>query len=264
MKFKVAFANIYQGMHFAGEKDGEDVFFGYKPNLYAEYFTKLEADILCLAEVPFRDKDGNSDFLDKLQKNLGYSERKSFVSDDSWLVDGLFYGSSILSRFNFEKYQETKLLNPKLEAINNGVKWVMHDKTVQNALIQINGSLINLHNLHYFPFHHFGASLLDEKFTEIRRGFTELFKNDQTENLLIAGDFNNKGIEIEKAFPELFQEFELEEAIKFNRNDVEKYYEGDDIQVDHLLYTPAAFELVNSSVHDNYSDHPTLVAEFEV
>lgn len=264
MKFRVIFANIYQGMHFAGEKDGEDVFFGYQPHLYVELFKKLDPDILCLAEVPFDNQDGSGPFSSRLQEELGFISSKNYVSDQSWIIEDKFYGSAIFSKYKIVDYSVTPLPNPKLETDRpDGSHWVMHDKAVQKAVIQIDSKRLNVFNLHYFPFHHFGRSLIEDEFIDVRQKLADLVTSKNDEVSLITGDFNNKGNKLEMAFPELFGEGIFTEAIEFDRNKEEKYYEGDGIQVDHILFSPG-LKIIHAEVNDNYSDHPTLIADFDI
>lgn len=264
MKFRVAFANIYQGMHFAGTKDGADVFFGYQPHLYLELFKQLNPDILCLAEMPFESRDDQGQFGTKLQAELGFTSYETYVSDKSWIVEDRFYGSAIFSKHKFVDYSVAPLPNPKLEVTRpDGSQWIMHNKALQKAVVEMGTTKLNIFNLHYFPFHHFGRSLVEPEFAAIRQKLADLVNPQVNEISLVTGDFNNKGVKLDLAFPELLINGTFTEAIEFNRNQTEKYYQGDGIQVDHILFSPG-LQLRHAEVNDNYSDHPTLIADFEI
>ncbi len=264
MRLRVVFANIYQGLHFAGEKDGEDVFFGFKPQLYGELFKNLNPDILCLAEMPFDTEDGQGQFITMLQDELGFASHESYVSNKSWIVEGKFYGSAIFSKHKIVDYAVTTLPNPKLEVIrSDGSHWVMHDKALQKAVISIGQKRLNVFNLHYFPFHHFGRSLMEPEFAVIRQQLADLVNPSKGEISLVTGDFNNKAVKLDAAFPELLATGIFTEAIEYNRLEKEKYYQGDGIQVDHILFS-SGLKRILAEVEDNYSDHPTLIADFEV
>jgi endonuclease/exonuclease/phosphatase family metal-dependent hydrolase len=264
MKLRVVFANMYQGMHFAGEKDGEDVFFGYRPDLHLEFIKSLNPDILCLAEMPFDSEDGSGKFRQELETSLEFRGSEVYVSDKSWIITDKFYGSGIFAKQQFADYKVTTLPNPKLEIDRpDGSHWVMHDKALQQATLQLGDVSLKVSCLHYYPVHHFGRKITEPEFTPIRQALANLIKPEPGQLSIVTGDFNNKNTQIEVAFPEIFANGEFKKAVEYDRNEKEKYYEGDGIQIDHILYSQG-LNLVQADVLDKYSDHATIVVELNV
>lgn len=251
-------------MHFAGEVDKKDLFFKYWPSSYIEYYKETQSDIFCLAEAPLDDEKGNSTFLEAFSKALNLQYYKVYVNDKSWIVEGKWYGTVIFSKFPFISYESFNLPNPKLEVDHaDGTHWIMHDKGAQKAQVEIGNTKINIFNLHYFPVHHFGKRIDDPELQPMRKSLAEILKPQKNEVSIITGDFNNKKVEIEQAFPEIFEGEQIKRAISFNPND---YFEkkGDPTQIDHILYSTTRLKLLDSKVEKSYSDHVGLTASFEI
>jgi endonuclease/exonuclease/phosphatase family metal-dependent hydrolase len=261
---RVVFANIYQGLIYEGKSEKKDVFSKYWPSLYQEQYAALEPDILCLAEVPLDDDHGNSVFLDSLGVAMGAASKYADVHDKSWLVEGKYYGNAIISKYRLTDYQIFKLPNPRLEVDRpDGQHWLLRDKSVQSAVVSIHGRPIRLFNLHYYPIHHFYRNISEPEFIPIRRAFIEQLHLDDTMPKLLTGDFNNNDEELELAFPELFADGALEIAVRFGREQLDSYYTGNH-QMDHILYTPHDFTVVQSEIIRDASDHRGVLAVLEL
>ena len=262
---KLAFQNMYQGMHFAGKNEnGVDIFYKYNPSAYIEYFKDHKLDFLCLAEAPLDTKDGQSLFLDALSTTLDLPHYEAYVNEKSWVVEGKYYGTVILSRYAIDEYETFNLPNPKLEADQpDGSHWVMHDKGAQKAKVTIDGHTVNIYNLHYFPFGHFGRRMEEEEFHPIRQELANIVKPQTDEVAIVCGDFNNRGLEIEVAFPELFDNNLLERTISFIDFDESLARMADKTQVDHVLIT-SGISLVKGQPECNYSDHCGISVELEI
>lgn len=265
MDIKVVFQNLYHGMHFAGEYNSKDHFFKYNPSAYIDYYREFSPDIMCLAEIPLDNEVGDGIFLKKLSKELDLPNYKTYVNEKSWIVEDKYYGTAILSKFPITKYESFNLPNPRLEIDHpDGTHWIMHDKGAQKATLLINETETDVYNLHYFPFHHFNRKINEPEFKESRLKLSNILVSDSSRAALIAGDFNNKGLEIEEAFPELFESTNLRRAITFDRADFEENFEGDNTQIDHILYTANKINLISSKVESNYSDHAGITATFSI
>lgn len=264
MELRVVFQNIYQGMLFAGEKENKSIFYKYNPSAYINYYRNFKPNIVCLAEVPFDDENGNGVFIEKFSKELGLSYLKTYVNEKSWIVEDKYYGTAIFSKFPIKHYESFNLPNPKLEIDHkDGTRWLMHDKGAQKFSIELEDLIVNVFNLHYFPFHHFNRKINEPEFENIRKALADILLPNQNEASLICGDFNNRGVEIEDAFTELFKNEELKRAITFNGVEFEQDFEGYGTQIDHILYTPKFLDLVSSKVEPAYSDHVGLSAIFK-
>lgn len=250
-------------MHFAGERDDVDIFYGYKPSKYIEWFTNNKPDVLCLAEAPLDDGEGNSVFLSELAQKLGGYEYKVYVNDKSWIIEDKHYGTVILSKYPILEYESFNLPNPKLEVEHpDGSHWVMHDKGAQKALIDMSGKKVTVFSLHYFPVHHFKRRIEEEDFIPIRKALAKALTPYEGSESIVCGDFNNRGIHVRKAFPELFESDELSLAVEFDRNEVEPHYSGDGIQIDHILHSKG-LEVANKQVEYTFSDHCALLVDFK-
>lgn len=265
MRIKIMFANVIQGMIHCGYNDKkENVFTGFHPNWYVEYFHKENPDILCMAECIMDDVQAGSQFVDKIALRCQLKYCKNLVGEKAFFIDDKFYGLSVCSRFPVVKYEVAKLPNPKVETIRpNGEHWIMHDKYIQKAIVQLpDGKEINLINTHMFPFQHFNKHFWDDEFAEYRKKWASLLVCNNHKPTIITGDFNTVGITIDKAFPELdiggsMQSLVSYDGIKYNP--VYPY----DTQIEYILASKE-FKLLSAKEDMVYSDHPFLTAEVEI
>ena len=264
MKLKIIFANIMQCMIHCGFNDKkENILAGFHPEKYVAYFAKEQPDILCLAECIMDNSDGKSSFVSTLSKSCKLPYYKNLPGEKAWLVKDKFYGLSICSKFPFLSYEVLKLANPKLKTTKpNGDYWVMHDKYVQKASLEINnGKYIDIINTHMFPFQHFGKNFWDVEFTEFRKQWAKMLL-PTNKNTIIVGDFNTVGISIEKAFPELDIGKNLKSLISYDGRKYQPKYPYN-TQIEYILASKD-FEVVAAKEKMLYSDHPFLIAEVEI
>jgi hypothetical protein len=76
---KIVFANIYQGLLYEGKVGEKDIFSKYWPEAYAEQYAALNPDIICLAEAPMDDEDGNSRFVADFARQMGAVDYRTDV-----------------------------------------------------------------------------------------------------------------------------------------------------------------------------------------
>ena len=115
---------------------------------------------------------------------------------------------------------------------------------------------LTIFNLHYFPFHHFHRQMNEAEFAGIRRELVAILLSSDHTPTIITGDFNNKGLDLQSAFPELFQHDQFRQAVEADTTVV-----GLREQFDHILYTPVFLEVQQSFVEQNYSDHYAVIAD---
>ena len=264
MKLRIIFANIMQCvLHCGFNEKKENISGGFHPEKYIEYFTKEEPDILCLAECIMDNDKGISSFIDKLSKKCDLPYYKNLSAEKAWLVKDKFYGLSICSKFPFLSYKVLKLANPKIETIRpNGDHWVMHDKYIQKASLEIpDGKQVNIINTHMFPFQHFDKHFWDKEFAEYRKQWAKMLK--PTDKIsFITGDFNTVNISIDEAFPELGIDDTLQSLISFDGRKHQPKYPYD-TQIEYILATKD-FKLLSAKEDMCYSDHPFLIVEVEI
>lgn len=265
MRLKVIFANVIQGMIHVGYNDKkENLFTGFHPNKYVEYFEKQQPDILCLAEALMDNQQGDSSFIEKIVNVCGMPYYRNLVGEKAFFVDNKYYGLSICSKFPFTSYQVQKLANPKIETIRpNGDHWVMHDKFIQKVVLDLGkDKTFSLVNTHMFPFQHFNKHFWDDEFASYRAQWAELLKSDNDSLSLITGDFNTVGITIDKAFPELEIGGALQSVVNYEGKMFQPTYLYD-TQIEYILVSSVA-KVVSAKAEMVYSDHPFLIAEIEL
>lgn len=262
---KVIFANICQGLMYEGKKASKDVFSKYWPSAYRAIYLAVKPDIVCLAEVPLDDEFGNSRFLSDFADAMDAADYKADVHEKSWLVEGKFYGNAIISKFRLEEYATLKLPNPRFEIDQpDGSRWILHDKTVQGATIHVEDVSIRLFNLHYFPFHRFNHNMNEPELRPIRTAFIEQLRLKERLPTILTGDFNNADDDLRYAYPELFENGTLADAVQFGSAQFDDYYNGSKSQIDHILYTSQHFSVKSSQVIHDYSDHMGLAVELSI
>lgn len=265
---RVIFENISGGFVLAGDKHGEMVFSRVSLREYIEYFKEYHPDILALSEVHMEDDNVyekntyQSEMVQTISEELELPNYVSFPQSRSHLDTSKFAGLAVLSRFPIVNYQTFLLPNPRLEIDKpDGSHWVMFDKGAQKITLDIMGTLVVVVNLHYFPFHHFGHRMNEAAFADIRRALVDTIMPKDDTPTIITGDFNNKGLSLREAFPELFAYNRFREAVHAETTVV-----GLRDQFDHILYTPGSLDIhhKHSRAERNYSDHFALIAEFNL
>ena len=264
MKLKIVFANVIQGMiHCGYNEKKENIFEGFCPEKYVEYFKKENPDILCMAECLIDDSEGKSGFVRDICKECKYPYYNNLVGEKAFFVKDKFYGLSICSKFPFVSYEVLKLANPQIETIRpNGDHWKMHDKYIQKASLRISeNKVIHITNTHMFPFQHFNKHFWDEEFSSYRRQWAEMLI-PKVGSSLIMGDFNTVGISIKQAFPELKIGDNLQSLVTYDGKKHQPKYPYD-TQIEYILATND-FELLSAKEEMLYSDHPFLIAEIKI
>jgi exonuclease III len=264
MRIKVIFANVIQCMiHCGYNEKKENIFAGFHPEKYVEYFKDENPDILCIAECLMDNIKGDSEFVEHITQSCKLLYYKNLVGEKAFFVENKFYGLSICSRFPFNDYKVLQLANPKIETIRpNGEHWVMHDKYIQKAGLQIKSNQnINITNTHMFPFQHFNKHFWDEEFKEYRNQWAKMLIPDEQTNI-ICGDFNTVGISIDKAFPELQVGNKLNSLVSYDGKRYQPKYPYD-TQIEYILASKDC-KLISAKEEMLYSDHPFLIAEIEV
>jgi endonuclease/exonuclease/phosphatase family metal-dependent hydrolase len=97
----------------------------------------------------------------------------------------------------------------------------------------------------------------EAEFAGIRRELVNILLSREHTPTIVTGDFNNKGLHIQAAFPELFQDDQFRQAVEAETTVV-----GLSEQFDHILYTPASLQVEQGFVKHNYSDHYAVIADF--
>lgn len=251
----VLFANILGGHEYTGTTYGDLSFGDDIIDEYARIIGEQQPDIVSLAEVHL-DNRTHSEHATKLAQVLGMPYYDIQGTDKSHLVEGKLLGNAVFSKYPITATDHFLIKAPTLEVKRpNGDHWVMHDKGAQTVRIDINRRTLSLTNLHYFPFHHFLRASNDPTFTPERNMLVDyLTKVEDRAVSIVTGDFNNKGLTLKEAFPELF-DTGFAEAIEADTTIM-----GGCQQFDHILYKPEQAYIVNAEIVDIPSDHFALKA----
>lgn len=257
-KIRTEFENISGGLAMVGKKHGDMSFHHISLKEYIAHFQKCQPDILALSEVHMEQKDGTSAMVEILAAELALPHYKCCYQSPSHLEPNKYLGLAVLSKFPIEQYFSFNLPNPRLEVTKpDGSQWILFDKGVQRLTLNVQGRQLTISNLHYFPFHHFHRRMNEAEFAGIRQELVDMLLSRDHTPTIITGDFNNKGLHLQAAFPELFQYGQFCQAVEAETTVV-----GLREQFDHILYTPTSLQVEQSFVKANYSDHYAVIADF--
>lgn len=257
----IMYSNISGGLLFAGQTYGEMLFSKVSVEHYAAYFMQKNLDILSLSEVHLEDKT-TSKMVEDIASRLGMEHHASLALSDSHLDTSKKLGMAIISRYPIVGQEEFTIPSPKIEVDKpNGDHWIMMDKGGQRAYLDVDGAEIALTNFSYFPFHHFNRRVDEPEFAPLRQQLLEvLATNPKSAPAIITGDFNSRGLNVHRAFPELFMGDALRQAV-----DVPTTVIGYDTeQLDHILYQPSHFTAVDGFAELNGSDHLAIGAQLNI
>jgi endonuclease/exonuclease/phosphatase family metal-dependent hydrolase len=258
-ELRVIFENISGGLVTAGKVHGEMVFSRLSLKEYILYFKRQAPDILSLSEVHMEDENGNSEMVKKIASELNLPYYKCYAQSPSHLDTDKYLGLAVLSKYDIEDYFSFLLPNPELQVIKpDKSRWIMFNKGAQKLTLSVYGKRITIFNLHYFPFHHFYRRMNESEFSHIRAGLVDILLSDNRTPTIITGDFNNKGLPLQIAFPELFECNRFRQAVSTNTTVIGLH----DEQFDHILYTPATLAVEGGFAEQNYSDHYAVIADF--
>jgi len=254
--FTVVFGNITGGFVWAGKAYGEFIFSRVSLREYIEHFQTYHPDILSLSEIHLEDAEGNSEMVTRLSRELQLPYTACFAQSPSPLDTSKLAGLAVLSRFPIISQETFLLPNPRLEYDRaDGAHWVMFDKGAQRLSLALEDRRLDLVNLHYFPFHHFGRQANEADFAHVRHELVNVLVGSRQAPVIVTGDFNNKGFSLPLAMPELFANDLFRETVVAETTVI-----GLHEQFDHILYTPATLRCLSSFVTTSFSDHLLVVA----
>lgn len=256
---KIIYSNISGGFIFAGQTYGELLFSKVSLKNYIEYFRDKDADIISLSEVHLEDKT-SSRMVEQMARELDMPYHSSLALDSSHLDTGKLMGMAIISRYPIIDQKELHIPSPGIEVIRpNGEHWKMLGKGGQRVNLEIGNDVVSIINFSYFPFHHFNRRLDEPEFRDLRQQLIHILLNEEDANsTIITGDFNNKNIKLNVAFPELFANGLLTEAVQAQSTVI-----GYDEQLDYILYQSTFYKAENQFVEFNGSDHLAIGVELK-
>ncbi len=257
----IMYSNVSGGLVFAGQKYGEMLFSKVSLDSYINYFKGRAIDVLSLSEVHLEDKT-HSEMVARIAGELGLKHHASLALSESHLDSSKQLGMAVISRYPIISQEEFTIPSPKLEVDRpNGDHWVMFDKGGQRVYLDVDGTEVALVNFSYFPFHHFGRRVDEPDFKPLREELLHVLgDNPKHVPTIVTGDFNSRGVPVQQAFPELFVDDALRQAV-----DVPTTVIGyDSEQLDHILYPPTFFSASESFAEVNASDHLAIGARLDI
>jgi len=259
MQLNITFSNVSQCFVYAGKNTRkETVFTGLQPSLHAAALAAQNPDICGIAEMLI-SADEDCSVIQKFSEILGLEYFKFIPTEKSWLAEGYMYGLALFSRFPILEYTVVDLPNPDLEFVQpNGDLWTTHTKVAQQAVVSVDGAEVQVTNLHSYPVHRFNRCLDEPYFDEFREKVAGVISASSSMPSIVMGDFNNANVAIEKAFPDVFGDGGLQNAVVVPSEILSEI--GDKTQLDYILISQH-FELKSETAQLDYSDHPTVSAQ---
>lgn len=255
----IMYSNISGGLIFAGHTYGEMLFSKVSLEHYVDYFRDKQLDILCLSEVHLEDGH-RSEMVARIASALSLPHHASLALSQSHLDTSKRLGMSVISRYPITTREEFTIPSPGIEVDRpNGDHWKMFDKGAQRVQLDIDGTRIAIVNFSYFPFHHFNRRVVEPEFKPLRQQLLEILVSDKSMPTIITGDFNSKGYAVSEAFPELFANNALQQAITAETTVI-----GATEQLDQILYQPKHFTAGHDFAEENGSDHLAIGATIQL
>lgn len=262
MQFKLLNLNLYEGGT-------------YLDNIL-KFFDQEKPDILCLQEIyngtdpklPCRLRT-----LENLKQHLPqhhyHYAPELAMDEDHGPID---VGNAIFSRFPIIKTKTTFLAHQygtfKIPPPN--YDWSIHPHNMHQAVININGTTINVFNLHGI----WGRDGADNP-TRLRMSQIIVDQIKDQQNVILTGDFNLRPNtqtinNIEQHLTNIFKDkltttFNIPLKRKHQANYSEDIIQGYAQSVVDMIFTSSNLKLINKSCpHVDVSDHLPLICTFEI
>lgn len=224
-----------------------------------QFFTHQRPGVLCLAEVPM-DEHGHSPAAEQLADACGLEHRQIDLLHPSHVAsEGGYLGLAVLSRFPITSSELVTFTDLGL----NRSGAVPHTKGVQRVQLQVGRSsdgTLEVCNLHLPAVQIFGRRIDDPAFGSLRDELAEAISAGASpvslRRTVVTGDFNNRDVPLQNAFPGLLIGDQLREALT-TRSTVLGVRNA---QSDHILISND-LAVAGARAWWTTSDHAVLVAD---
>jgi endonuclease/exonuclease/phosphatase family metal-dependent hydrolase len=227
-----------------------------------EFFARYRPDVLCLAEVPM-DKHGRSPAVEHIAAKCDLAHRRVDRLHRSHIGSkGGHLGLAVLSRFpivqgRLETFTDLDLDPPGREPHIKGVQCL-------RLVLERSGTTVDLFNLHLPAVHIFERRMDDPAFGSLHRELERTLWGGRgtkraPDAIVVTGDFNNREVPLDSAFPELRLGRRLQAAVTA-RSTVLGLTSG---QSDHILVSARA-KVRASAIHWTTSDHAAATADLDI
>jgi len=253
------YSNISGGLIFAGQTYGEMLFSKVSLEHYVDFFNAKDLDILCLSEVHL-ENERDSEMVAHLASKLKLPHHATLALSASHLDTSKQLGMAVISRYPILRQERFTIPSPGLEIDRpNGDHWKMFDKGAQRVYMDIHGTTVAIVNFSYFPFHHFKRRVVEPEFKPLREQLLSILLAEGDTPTIVTGDFNCQGYAVSEAFPELFEQPALAQAVRTQTTVV-----GATEELDHILYQPQYFRSTQGFAEKNGSDHLAIGATIQL
>lgn len=227
-------------------------------------------DVLCLQEA-HEFHSGQRGQAARIAAGTGVRWQRTWAVSGSHLDPDADLSLAVLSRYPITRTRTVTFPNPGLSATGpRGEHWDMFDKgylVTEIALPQDGGmtgttdtsgpTSVTVVDAHCFPFHYFGTTATDPRFTGLWAGFADdLLALARSGPTVVCVDLNHEPVG--DVLGALFDGGVYAAAF----SDTPTTPQG--LQQDHIVHTTADLALVESSVVPTEADHHYCQARFEV
>jgi endonuclease/exonuclease/phosphatase family metal-dependent hydrolase len=240
---------------------------------YAALYQPLQPDLAVFveahADIPATEDTHNgtaqSVMTEYLQQALMLPYAAVHAHSPSHINPKKSLGTAVLSKYPIKESRIQPLPNPQLVyEVSPGVVWRSHDRNIQKTVIREKDSEpVEIIVFHGFPFYKFGVPLFDPEHPEQYQSYREQVARILTERrkdmpTIIAGDFNNDGLVVAKAFPGLTNSG-FTSAIEVQTTQPRFYPQT---QFDHVFLSEELQVEKARVIHKTPSDHSLILVQF--
>ena len=226
-----------------------------EPGAIARALKADPVDVLCLQEVHFFGDSPELEVIDELS-SVGLVNIIGEPLSPSHLDNNASLGLAIASRFPLTSKRIHQLRNPRISAQVRGKNWVLHDKGLLGATLELgHGRRLQIYSLHLFPYFEFGIEESHRYVQDMWHEFWDYVdKATRGLPLVLAGDFNH---ELRSSAAERWSKGDWRFCFKGSAT-TESGLALDDIAVNWDGGTG------NRAVSATFSDHRIVVAELDL
>jgi hypothetical protein len=218
---------------------------------------KARPDVLSLQEC-HEFSDGRAGQAEEIAKGIGAQWHHAWAISDSHLDPTAKLSLGVLSKYRMSQVRTVKFKNPGLSSRGpGGEPWTMFDKGYMVAEIELPDATVRVVNAHSFPFHYFGASAHEPRFSSLWGQLAEdLLALAASGPTIVTIDLNYEPVG--DLLGRIFEGQVFCDAL----GRIPTTPKG--VQQDYILYTGSNVDLVDVSVVGTQADHHYCQALFEV
>lgn len=161
---------------------------------HASVIDDCQPDVLCLQEAHVYSS--GEDQVATLARMCGYKFHTTQRISPSHLAEGADLALGLLSKFPVISQDYTEFPNPDLRNTGpNGDEWILFDKGLTVAKLDLGQASLRVINAHHFPFHYFNADARDPDLAYVLAPLSTALRQCADENSLACIDLNSPHID---------------------------------------------------------------------